>query len=218
MAAVTVLLVDDHAVLRDGLRAVLTGQPDIEVVAEAADGGKGVQQCREHAPNVAIVDLAMPVLDGVEVTRRMGEACPETRVVVLSMHGTSEHVYQALRAGAVGYLLKESAGRELVAAVRSAAIGRRYLCRPVRELVRLEEIDRRLSEGARRPLERLSQREREVFHLVVAGASSREIAERVHLSPKTVDTYRSRIMCKLGVDGLAELVRFAVEHGIAPPR
>jgi DNA-binding NarL/FixJ family response regulator len=157
------------------------------------------------------MDLGMPELDGVEATRHLREKCPEGRVLILSMHLTSEHVVRALQAGAHGYVLKESAGEEVVEAIRAIAAGRRYLSHQISELM----IDDFLRDGVKAsPLDRLSLRESEVLKLVVEGHTSADIAARLALSVKTVETYRARIMRKLGVKDTVELVKFAMRHGI----
>ena len=214
--SIAVLLADDHVVVRDGLRLILEAQEDIRVVGDASDGCEAVQQARDLCPDVAIMDIAMPELNGVEATRQIRRVCPETQVVILSMHATTEHIFRALEAGARGYVLKESAGSEVVDAVRAVHAGHRYLSEKITDTVVDDYVRSRTASPERSPLERLSSREREVLQQVVEGKSSAEIAKSVHLSPKTVETYRSRIMGKLGVHDLASLVRFAIEHGLTP--
>jgi len=211
-----VLLADDHAVLRDGLRLILETQKDIRVVAEASEGRKAVALAREHRPHVAILDIAMPHLNGIEAAYQIRLVSPRTHVVVLSVHGTSEHIFRALQAGARAYLLKESAGSEVVHAVREVTAGRRYLSNSIEQTVLDEYIRHRASTSIEGPLDMLSPREREVLQLVVEGKSSKEIAGIIHISSATVDTYRSRLMHKLDVRDLPALVRFAVAHGIIP--
>lgn len=209
---ITVLLADDHAMMRDGLKALLMSLPDIRVVAEVANGREAVRQAEALKPDVVIMDISMPDMNGVEAARLVLARCPATRVVMLSMHSSSEHVHRALQAGASGYLLKESAADEMEAAVRAAQAGRRYLSRGIPAF----ETAGRGQPGSASPLESLSARERQVLQLVVEGHSSSEIAALVHLSPKSVETYRSRLMKKLGVRDLPSLVKFAVEHGLTP--
>lgn len=214
--AVTVLIADDHAVVRDGLRAILEASGTVTVVGTAGSGREAIDLARSLRPQVVLMDIAMPDLNGIEATVRLCRAMPDVRVVVLSMHATAEHVFRALQAGARGYLVKESAGAEVVEAVQAAAAGRRYLSQRIADLV----VNGYISEGrhGKSPLDRLSERERDVVQYVVEGKSSAEVARLLHLSPKTVDTYRSRAMAKLGVEDLAGLVRFALEHGLTPPR
>ncbi len=207
---ISVLLADDHAILRDGLKALLSASPSITVIADVGDGREAVNLSEKLQPDVAILDISMPGLNGIEATHLLREKCPQTRIIILSMHSSSEHVFRALQAGATGYLLKESAGGELEAAVRAVHAGRRYLSRA------LMALDPGAGTGTARasPLDSLSTRERQVLQLVVEGHSSAQIAAVIHLSPKTVETYRGRLMKKLGVSDITGLVRFAIEHGL----
>jgi two-component system, NarL family, response regulator NreC len=209
---IRVLLADDHAIMRDGLKALLSASADITVVAEVGNGRDAVHRARELKPDVLVMDIAMPELNGIEAASLLRDKVPTARIVILSMHSTSEHVFRAFAAGAIGYVLKESAGAELVAAVRAAHGGRRYLSPAIAELV----PQARLEAGRAGPLDSLSQRERQVLQLVVEGHSSAAIAERIHLSPKSVETYRSRLMKKLGVDDITALVKYAIQHGLTP--
>jgi DNA-binding NarL/FixJ family response regulator len=210
---IRVFIADDHALMRDGLKALLQAAGDIMVVGEVANGHEAVRRVPELAPDVVLMDVAMPELNGIEAARELRGRYPGARVVMLSMYSSSEHVFRALEAGAVGYLLKESAGTEVVAAVRAVHAGNRYLSRAIAQLTS-RDSDRAASAS---PLDRLSARERQVLQLVVEGKSSAEIAGIVHLSPKTVETYRSRLMAKLGVADVPALVKFAVQHGLTPP-
>jgi DNA-binding NarL/FixJ family response regulator len=207
---IRVLLADDHAIIRDGLRALLQSIADIEVVDAVGNGRTAVQRAIDLKPDVVIMDIAMPDLNGIEAVRMLRDKLPSARVVMLSMHADSEHVYRALNAGATGYLLKESAGDEVVSAIRAVRTGQRYLSRALESLERRSEV--RASRVS--PLDSLSARERQVLQLVVEGRSSTEIARMIHLSPKSVDTYRSRLMKKLGVADVPALVKFAIQHGL----
>jgi len=211
---ISVLLADDHQVMRDGLRTLLQTQPDICVVGESGDGRETVRLAELLRPNIVLLDIAMPWLNGIEAARRIRSACPDVRVVVLSMYSTNEHVCRALHAGAAGFLLKECAGQEVIEAIRAVKAGRRFLSAKLPAA----EIDAALRVRVRgkkvSPVERLSPREREVLQLVVEGKSSAAIAKLVFLSPKTVETYRSRLMKKLGVRDLAGLVKYAVANGL----
>jgi len=204
---IRVLLCDDHALMRAGLRALLLNTPDIEIVGEVANGREAMQKVRELSPHVVLMDISMPELNGVEAARLIHERHSEIRIVILSMHSNAEHVHRALAAGATGYLLKDAVAHEVVSAVRAVFQGRQYLSESIADHVR----NTRSVDG---PLERLSTRERQVLQLVVEGKSSAEIARCVFLSPKTVETYRSRLMKKLGVSDVLGLVKFAVQHGL----
>jgi DNA-binding NarL/FixJ family response regulator len=214
--SIKLFLADDHAVVRDGLKFLLEAQQDIEVVGDADNGRDAVRLVAQLHPDIVILDIAMPGLNGIEAAGQIREACPSTQVIMLSMHSTSEHVFRALQAGARGYLLKESAGVEVVNAIRAVLAGRRYLSQKISDQVIDDYVSRRETVGAESPLARLSAREREVLQLVVEGKSSTDIAETLFLSPKTVETYRSRLMKKLGISDLPSLVKFAIQHGLTP--
>jgi len=208
---VTVMLADDHAVVRDGLRALLEGGHDLQVIGVDGNGREAVAEAQRLRPDIVIMDIAMPELDGVEATRRIVERCPETRVLILSMYLSAEHIHRALQAGAQGYVLKESAGEEVVEAIRALRAGKRYLSHRITETV----IDDYLRDGSNlSPLDSLSLRERDVLQLVVEGRTNALIAQSLSLSPKTVETYRARIMKKLKVHDTVELVKFAMRHGL----
>lgn len=208
--AITVFVTDDHAILREGLATVLSAQADMEVVGTAANGREALNQVLTLMPRVVILDISMPVLDGVETTRQILAKLPKTAIIILSMHSSPQHVFHALEAGARGYLLKESAAKEIIDAVRAVQAGRRYLSPKVAEIVAEGLSDR----SAMNPLESLSKREREILKLVADGHSSAEIAEMLFLSSKTVDSYRSRLMQKLRLNDIAGLVKFAIQYGL----
>lgn len=210
---IRVLLVDDHAIVRDGLRFLLEAHDDFAVVGGAANGRDAVRAARELQPDVVIMDLAMPELNGTEATQQIHDGCPATQVLVLSMHSTAEHIYRAFQAGAQGYLLKESAGPELLAAVRTVHGGRRYLSQKIAETMVDDYIRERRASS---PLDSLSARERQILQSIAEGKSSAETARALCLSPKTVETYRSRMMKKLGLEDFPALVRFAIQHGLTP--
>jgi len=214
--SITVFLADDHAVLRDGLRLVLEAQADMNVVGDADNGRDTVREVARLGPDIAIVDVTMPMLNGIEATRQIREATPSTKVVILSMHSSVEHVLWALDAGASGYVLKESIGEEVVNAVRAVYAGGRYLSKKVSDSTINEYLRERRALGLKGPLARLTSREREVLQLVAEGKSSAAIADILSLSPKTVETYRSRLMQKLGVRDIPGLVRFCILHGVTP--
>lgn len=203
-----VVLADDHTIVREGLAALLGRSPGIEVVGTANTGLEAVRAARTLAPDVLVTDISMPDLNGIEATRAIRERDERVAIVVLSMHSSSEHVARAFAAGANGYVLKDAASEEIVAAVRTVASGGRYLSQE------LEDAPATPGTSSSSPLASLSARERQVLQLVVEGRSSAQIALQIHLSPKTVETYRSRLMKKLGVTDLPALVKFAVQHGV----
>jgi DNA-binding NarL/FixJ family response regulator len=214
IVAVRVFLADDHTIVREGLRLLLEAQSDLTVVGEAADGREAVSLVKQMCPDVVVMDIAMPGLDGIHATKEIRESCPATEVVILSIYSSSEHIFQALRAGARGYLLKESAGKEVAEAVRSVHARRRYLCRQITETVIDDYIRKYEAFPAKSPLESLSSREREILQLIVDGKTNTEIAAILSLSVKTVETYKSRLMEKLNIRDLASLVKFAIRHGL----
>lgn len=206
--SISVLIADDHAVMRDGLRTLVETGAAATVVATVVNGRDAIEAAVLHQPDVVVMDISMPDMNGIEATLLIRQRCPETRVVILSMHSSPERIHQAFAAGASGYVLKEAAGTEVLAAVRAAASGRRYISNAI-------DSDRPGSTASTAsPLASLSSRERQVLQLVVEGKSSAAIAGLVALSPKTVETYRSRLMKKLGVADMPALVKFAIQHGI----
>jgi DNA-binding NarL/FixJ family response regulator len=214
IVTISVFLADDHAVVRDGLQTLLEIEDKVSVVGSASNGRDALRQVKKLAPDVVIMDISMPELNGIDATRQIIEACPGTRVIILSMHATREHIQRALQAGARGYLLKESAGVEVVQAVRSVNGGNRYLSQPVAEILIDDYLNGIHSDACSDPLELLSTREREILQLVVEGNSSAKIADSLCLSPKTVETYRSRIMSKINVRDMPGLVKFAIRNGL----
>lgn len=209
---IRVLLADDHALMREGLRVLLEFDPDVSVVSAVANGREAVRVARELRPDVVVMDISMPELNGIEATRLIRSEHAATQVVVVSMHSSREHVHQAFAAGALGYLLKESVSAEVLTAIRHALAGRHYVSSAIGHASEYRDAD----DMKKSPLASLSVRERQVLQLVVEGKSSAEIAGIVHLSPKTVETYRSRLMKKLGLADVTALVKFAVEHGLTP--
>ncbi len=212
--AIRVLLADDHAVVRDGLRYLLEAQSGISVVGDAENGRDAVRKARELQPDIVIMDIAMPELNGMEATREIHKSCPGVRVLILSMYATTEHIRQALQAGAQGYLLKKSAGTEVVEAIRALHAGGGYLSRQITGIV---IADYTANPRARNPLEILTSRERQILQLVAEGKSSEQAAKSLFLSRKTVDTYRCRMMQKLDIHDLHGLIKFAIHHGLTPP-
>lgn len=211
---ITIFLADDHGIVRDGLRLLLNAHPTLQVIGEAANGREAVRQVNKLRPQIAILDLAMPDLNGIEATRQLHESCPETQVIILSMYASNEHIFQALKAGARGYVLKEAAADELVNAVHMVHGGQRFLNQKVSDELISDYLNNHSTLTQSSPLAQLTDREREVLQLVVEGKTSNEISELIAISPKTVDTYRSRLMQKLGIKDLPALVKFAIQHGI----
>lgn len=210
---IRVLLADDHPVLREGLQALLGRDPSIRVVAQAADGREAVRAALAFEVDVVVMDISMPGLDGIEAAREIVRRRPDAKIVVLSMHASPEHVWRALQAGAGAYVVKDSAAREVIDAVHAVHAGRRYLGPRIADAV----VDGWLHPArSRGPIEALSRRERQILELVAQGRSSASIARTLSLSPKTVDTYRSRVMHKLDVRNVAGLVRVAIACGVIP--
>ena len=205
------MLLDDHAMVREGLERLLATQQDMEIVGSFNDSAPALRFAVAAQPDVAVLDVTLPGLDGIETAKLIHEQCPETRSLILSMHANSEYVYQAMRAGASGYLLKESAGTELIEAVRAVHAGNVYLSEKIPPHSFAEYVQGR-HEG--HPLDRITVRERQVLKLVVEGHTSNDVAKLLGLSPKSVDTYRSRLMLKLGIGDVPGLVKFAIRHGI----
>jgi two-component system, NarL family, response regulator NreC len=214
MARIRILLADDHTVVRQGLRKVLEEQPDWEVVAEAGDGREAVRLCEQHKPDIAILDVAMPLLNGIEATRQITRRMPNTRVLVLSMHADEAYVTQILQAGATGYLLKDSADVDLVQAAGEVAKGKSFFS-PAIARVMLDDYVRQLADkGVTDRYESLSEREREIFQLIAEAKTNKEIASLLNVSPSTVETHRAHIMEKLDLHSAAEIVLYAVRRGV----
>lgn len=212
--AITVFVVDDHAVVREGLISLLKIQNDIEIVGSATDGAQALKRVKAARPDIVLMDISMPRLNGIEAAARILGACKFTQVIMLSMHADPEHISRALRAGALGYLLKESAGQEIIQAVRQVYLGNRYLSEKVSGKIIDDYFDQRQDDYQQPSLELLSIRELETLQMVVEGKSSIEIAEFLGLSRKTVETYRSRIMDKLCIHDIPNLVKFAISNGL----
>lgn len=209
MKKIRILLADDHTMVRQGFRLILAAQPDMEVVGEAGDGRQAVELAEQLRPDLVVMDVAMPGLNGIEATRRLAQSSPCTRVLALSMHKDSVYVREILRAGARGYLLKDSIDRDLLAAVRSVARGEGYLSPAISEAV-LTDYRKHVSD----PLDLLSSREREVLQMIAEGKTNKEIAVALNLSVYTVDAHRGRVMEKLNLHSTGELVRFAMRNGL----
>ena len=214
MSRLRILIADDHTLVRQGLRKILETEPDWTVIAEAGDGREAVRQATEHQPDIVILDVAMPLLNGVEAVQQIHRRVPHVRLLVLSMYADEAYVTRAVRAGAAGYLLKDSADTDLIRAVAAVAQGKSFFSPGVARVL-LDEYVRQLSErGITDRYDALSEREREVFQLVAEGYSSKEIATLLQISPATVETHRAHVMEKLDVHNTAELVLYAVRKGI----
>jgi DNA-binding NarL/FixJ family response regulator len=208
---IKVLIVDDHGVVAEGLRFVVEAQGDMEVIGCIQDSQEAVRRSTAARPDVVLMDHAMPVLNGTEATHVIHEHCPETRVIMLSMYSDAVHVMRALQAGATGYVVKRSAAKEVVDAIRAVHAGNRYLSKQLSDSV-IDQVANKTV--AIDPLERLSSRERQVLQMLAEGHTPLDIATALSLSPKTVETYRTRMMEKLGLHDFASLVRFAIQNGI----
>jgi DNA-binding NarL/FixJ family response regulator len=206
---IRILIADDHEVVAEGLKQLIEVQKDMQVVAIAGDGRDAVRQVGELDPDVVIMDLSMPELNGADATRVLLEQNPERKVIVLSMYADHEYVRRALKSGALGYVVKRSAAKDVVEAIRAVQAGERYISPMVADAVSADA-----PAGKEDRLARLSTREREVLQLLAEGRTGTEIAQRLSLSPKTVETYRARLVEKLGIRDVAGLVRFAIQRGI----
>jgi DNA-binding NarL/FixJ family response regulator len=209
MKRIRILLADDHAVVRQGFKMILSAHADMEIVGEAGNGREAVQLAEQLRPDIVVMDVAMPELNGIEATRRVMEAVPHSRVLALSMHKDSVYVREILRAGARGYLLKDAPAGDLVSAIRALASGEGYLSPAVSNAV-LDDYRKHVTN----PIDLLSSREREVLQMLAEGKTNKEIAVILNLSVYTVDAHRGRIMEKLNLHSINELVRFAVRNGL----
>jgi DNA-binding NarL/FixJ family response regulator len=209
----TLVLADDHQIVRQGLRAILSLESGFKLIGEAANGIDTVRLVERLRPDVLVLDLMMPGLDGLEVARQVAQKSPRTRIIILSMHSNEAYVLEALRAGATGYVLKESGADELIRAIHAVAEGRRYLSPPISEEA-LEAYAQRAEGRPLDPISTLTSREREVLQLTAEGHSGVEIAERLFISPRTVESHRASVMRKLGVRNQKELIRYALERGL----
>ena len=212
---ISILLADDHPIVRHGLRALLEAEPDFRIAGEVDDGLEAVEQVERLQPDVLVLDLMMPGLNGLEVTRQAGQRSPGTRVIILSMYSSEVYVLEALRNGAAGYVLKKSSPDELVQAVREVAAGRSFLSRSLSERA-IEVYRQKAQEVPSDPYDRLTNREREVLHLAAEGHTSADIANRLYISPRTVEMHRGNMMRKLGLSTQTDLIRYALQRRILP--
>lgn len=217
MSKTRIVIVDDHTLIRQGIAGLLDSQPDLVVVGQAGDGRTGIELIAELRPDVAVLDVAMPGISGLDAARELQERCPEVAVLMLTIHDRDDYLFEALRAGAAGYVLKGADAQELLAALRSVRSGGVYL-QPAAAKALMADVLTRAERGDDRDrYGGLTDREREIVRLIAQGQTTREIAETLHLSPHTVQSHRDRIMAKLDLHSKAALVRFAVSRGLVEP-
>jgi two-component system, NarL family, response regulator NreC len=214
MHQIRILLADDHAIVRDGLRSLLEKQPDMTVSGEAADGREAVHFAEENSPDVVVMDIAMPNMNGIEATRRIVATRPATGVVILSMHQDESYVLRSLKAGARGYLLKDSLRTDVVEAIRLVAQGRSFLTRKVSRLMQEDYIRQMERRGVEDSYDLLTDREREILQLIAEGRTNKEVANVLNIGLTTVETHRTHILQKLGLHSVPELILYAVRKGI----
>lgn len=211
---IEVLVVDDHTILRTGLRMMLNAQSDIVVVGEASDGRQGVREAQRLHPHVVLMDISMPEMNGIEATQQIKQLLPDIRILVLTMHENEGYLFQGLRAGASGYILKEAADTELITAIRTVQSGKFYLS-PLAQSIMVGDYLQRVRIGEEKDsYNDLTEREREILKLIAEGHTNNQIAEKLVISPKTVDTHRTHIMDKLNLHSRAELVKYAMRRGL----
>ena len=214
MPPIRILLADDHSILREGLRMLLDRQDEFAVVGDASNGREAVEMAEKHDPDVVIMDLAMPGLNGIEATRRIIARSPRTAVVILSMHSDESYILRSLKAGARGYLLKDSLKADLLDAVRAAVRGKSFFSPKVSQVLKEEYVNELEARGAEDTWELLTDREREILQLVAEGKTNKEIAALLNISIYTIDTHRSHILQKLNLHSAPELILYAVRKGI----
>jgi DNA-binding NarL/FixJ family response regulator len=217
MNKIRVLIADDHAIVREGIRMILAAHEDIEVVGEAADGRETIDQVEKLAPEVVLMDIAMPGLGGLEATLEIIRTHPDTKVLVLTQYDDSEYIYRFLKAGAAGYVLKKTVGSDLVSAIRAVAGGKSYIDASITDKVIKGYLEHPETSADETLYDRLSDREKTVFKLIAEGYTSRQIADTLYLSTKTVMTHRANIMEKLGLHNRAELIKYAIRLGLITP-
>lgn len=214
MTPIRILLADDHAVVRDGVRAVLEREPDMAIVAEAADGRDCVRLAAEYAPDVVVMDIAMPNMNGMEATRRILASTPHSAVVILSMHQDESYVLGSLKAGARGYLLKDSVRTEIIEAIRAVCQGRSFLTRKISRMLQEDYIQQLQRRGLDDSYDLLTEREREILQLIAEGRTNKEAASSLNIGLTTVETHRTHILQKLGLHSVPDLILYAVRKGI----
>ena len=214
LAKLRIILGDDHTIVRHGLRKILEARHDWEVVAEAGDGRDAVRKILEHEPDVAVLDIGMPLLNGIEATRQIVKRAPTVKVLILSMHSDEAYITQALQAGAKGYLLKDSADTDLIRGIADVAAGRSFFSPAVAKVMLDDYVKHLANKGILDRYESLSEREREVFQLIAEGHTNREMADLLSISPATIETHRAHILQKLDLHNTAEVVLYAVRRGV----
>ena len=214
MAKLRLLLGDDHTLFRHGLRKILEERPEWDIVAEVGDGREAVRKCLALKPDVAILDVGMPLLNGIDATQQIVRKVPETKVLVVSMHSDEAYVTRALQAGATGYMLKDSAAKDLLTGVALVAVGQAYFSPAIAALMLDDYVRRVAGSGVADRFDTLSAREREIFQLIAEARTNKEVAELLGISPATVETHRARILQKLDIHNTAELVLYAVRRGV----
>ncbi len=214
MKPIRVLMADDHTMVRAGIRSLLERQPGLQVVAEAADGRAAVNLARIHTPDIVLLDIGMPGLNGLETTARLRQTVPTARIIILSMHANEEYVIQALQAGASGYVLKQSAIDDLATAIDTVMAGQTYLCAPL--AARVSMFPAKGTEAPKSPLQTLTPRQREILQLIAERKNTKEIAGLLGLSPKTVEFHRAQLMERLQIFDVPGLVRYAIQTGVSP--
>jgi two-component system, NarL family, response regulator NreC len=212
---VNIFLADDHNIVRKGLQAILSSESDFSIIGEASDGLETIEKVQQQQPDILVLDIMMGGINGLEVTRQLSKKYPKMGIVILSMYSNEAYVLEALRSGAKAYILKDNTTEDLVRAIREVASGRRYLSAPLSERA-IEAYTQKTQSGSQDPYEQLTTREREILQLASQGWSNSEIAERLFISPRTVETHRANLMHKLGIRSNAELLQFAMVHGIIP--
>jgi DNA-binding NarL/FixJ family response regulator len=214
MFAIRIVLADDHTILRKGLRLLLERETDFKVVAEASHGKEAVDAVEREVPDVVIMDIAMPMMNGIEATKRVNETHPKTAVIILSVHSDEAYVLRALKAGARGYLLKDSAESDLIQAVRAVVAGKAYFSPAVSKILADDYVRQVREQGVEDPYDLLTARERELLQLIAELKATKEIAELLGLSPHTVDTHRGNLMQKLNIHSIPEVILYAVRRGV----
>jgi DNA-binding NarL/FixJ family response regulator len=214
MEEIKILIADDHKMVREGLKALLSSQPDFTIIGEASDGHETVKKVKELEPDIVLMDISMPNLNGLEATRQIRRKFPKTKVLILTMHLNEEYIFQSLQLGASGYLLKENAAEDLISAIRSVQEGHSYLSPSISKAVIDAYLRKRITGKGGSPFEILTAREREILQMIAEGNTNKEIGKKLFISTKTVEAHRAHIMNKLDIHEVAKLVKFAIKNGL----